>query len=217
MQDKKIVAIIPIKLNNARLPGKNIKPLGGRPLIHYVLSYLKEVREIDEIYVYCSDPSIESYLEEGIHFLERPAYLDEPTSNFTQIFESFSNKVDADIYVYAHATAPYIKPSTVSTCIHNVADLGFDSSFTAEKIQDFLWKDYAPLNFDAENVPRSQDIPPIYRETSGVYIYTKEVFETFHRRIGINPCPVEVSKREQIDINYPADFEMAEFYYNYAE
>ncbi|MDO5292212.1 MAG: acylneuraminate cytidylyltransferase [bacterium] len=217
MQAKKIVAIIPIKLNNARLPGKNTKILGGRPLISYVLSYLKKVDEIDEIYVYCSDTSIEDYLEDGIHFLKRPAYLDEPTSNFTQIFESFSRKVDADIYVYAHATAPYIKSSTIKRCIHNVTDKGFDSSFTAEKIQDFIWKDGRPLNFDAANVPRSQDIAPIYRETSGVYVFSKQVFERYHRRIGALPCPVEVTKKEQTDINYPEDFETAQLYFNYCD
>ncbi|MDO5519366.1 MAG: acylneuraminate cytidylyltransferase [bacterium] len=217
MQDKKIVAIIPIKLNNARFPGKNTKILGGRPLIKYVLSYLQQVNEIDEIYVYCSNPSIKPFLKEGIHFLERPKSLDEPTSNFTQIFESFSSKVDADVYVYAHATAPYIKPSTIKQCIHNVTDNGYDSSFTAEKIQDFLWKDGQPLNFDAANVPRSQDINPIYRETSGVYVFTKQVFKTYHRRIGAMPCPVEVTKKEQTDINYPEDFQTAQLYFNYCE
>lgn len=217
MPDKKIVAIIPIKLKNARLPGKNTKFLGDRPLIKYVLSYLKEVEEIDEIYVYCSDPVIESYLEEGISFLQRPAYLDEPTSNFTQIFDCFRNQVDADVYVYAHATAPFIKPATVKKCIENVTLYGYDSSFTAEKIQDFIWKNGKPLTFDASNVPRSQDIVPIYRETSGIYAYTKEVFAQYHTRIGQHSCPVEVTRREQIDINYPEDFEMAKLLLTYKD
>ena len=84
---------------------------------------------------------------------------------------------DADIYVYAHATAPYITVQTMQQCIEAVQSGKYDSAFCAVKIQDYLWQDGEPLNFDAANVPRSQDLKPIYRETSGVYVFTKEVFE----------------------------------------
>ena len=211
---KKIVAIMPVKLNNERLPGKNTKMLGDKPLIQYSLESLEQVEELDEIYVFCSDPSIKAYLTPKVKFLQRPARLDEPTSNFTQIFETFMKQIDADIYLYAHATAPYVTADTIRKVIQNVAEGGYDSSFTAEKIQDFLWMDNKPLNFDAANVPRSQDIPPIYRETSGVYAYTKEVFEKYRRRIGVHVYPVEVDKKESIDINYPEDFKLAELYLN---
>ena len=66
------------------------------------------------------------------------------------------------------------------------------------------------MNFDAANVPRSQDLPPIYRETSGVYVFTREVFETCHRRIGRKPYIKEVSFKEAVDINNPEDFRLAE-------
>ncbi len=211
----KVKAIVPIKLNNERLPGKNTKMLGGKPLIKHILESLDKSEKIDEIYVYCSDEEIKNYMieTEKVKFLKRPKYLDEKTSNFTQIFTEFSNTIDSDIYVYAHATAPYITTETIDKCIENVLS-GYDSSFTAEKIQDYLWQEGEPLNFDATNLPRSQDLDPIYRETSGVYVFTKEVFKNYKRRIGVNPKAVEVSFKESIDINYPKDFEMAELFYN---
>lgn len=213
---RKLVAIMPIKLQNERLPGKNTKSLGDKPLIQYALESLEQVEEIDEIYVFCSDKEIKQYLTPKVRFLERPKVLDAPTSNFSQIFEAFMKCVSADIYLYAHATAPFITPKTIRKVLHNVSEGGYDSSFTAEKIQDYLWMDNKPLNFDATNVPRSQDIPPIYRETSGVYAYTKEVFEKYHSRIGGYACPVEVSMKECVDINYPDDFKLAEVFLNYS-
>lgn len=213
--NQRVVAIMPIKLNNERLPGKNIKLLGGKPLIQYALENLETVEELDEIYVFCSDERIREYLTPKVKFIQRPKFLDEPTSNFTQIFGAFCQMVDADIYLYAHATAPYVSSETIRRVLKNVMEKGYDSSFTAEKIQDFLWKEQNPLNFDAENIPRSQDIEPIFRESSGVYAFVKEVFLDYHRRIGKNTCPVEVSRRELTDINYPEDFELAEFYLNY--
>ena len=86
----------------------------------------------------------------------------------------------------------------------------YDSAFCAVKIQDFLWKDGEPLNFDAANIPRSQDLEPIYRETSGVYVFTKEVFRMLHRRIGVRPYVKEVTYKEAVDINNPEDFALAE-------
>lgn len=204
------VAIMPIKLNNERLPGKNTMMLGGKPLLQHQLLATQKTGLADDIYVFCSDESVCQYLPDGIRFLRRSKELDLPTSNFTQIFSSFSEKIPADIYAYVHATAPFVTAETISECIRAVQSGEYDSAFCAVKIQDFLWKDGEPLNFDAENLPRSQDLEPIYRETSGVYVFTRETFEKYHRRIGKKPFIKEVSVKEAVDINAPEDFHLAE-------
>lgn len=206
----KIVSIVPIKLNNERLPGKNTLLLGGKPLISHVQEMLLQVDEIEERYVFCSDESIEEYLVDGIVYIKRDKVLDSSNANFTQIFGAFLETVDADIYVYAHATAPFITAETTRKCIEAVASGEYDSAFTATKIQDFLWSNGKPLNFDATNVPRSQDIEPIYRESSGVYVFTKEVFKTLKRRVGLHPYVLEITYKEAIDINGPEDFDLAQ-------
>lgn len=210
----KISAVIPIKMNNERLPGKNTKILGDKPLIHYIQETLLRSNFIDDIYVFCSDVRIKQYLLSGVEFLSRDKCLDLPTSNFTQIFTDFKEQIAADIYIYAHATAPYVTVETVNECINAVCSGKYDSAFCASKIQDFLWQDNSPLNFNPSNLPRSQDLNPIYRETSGVYVYTNEVFEKYHRRIGAVPFIKEVTFREAVDINEPADFELAEMLCN---
>jgi CMP-N-acetylneuraminic acid synthetase len=206
----KTTAIVPIKLNNERLPGKNIKMLGDRPLIQYILGTLTSIHDIDEIYVYCSSNSICKYLSGKIKFLKRKKELDLPSSNFNQIFDAFISVVDSDIYIYAHATAPFITAETVIDCLDKVKNGSYASAFTANKIQDYLWADGKPLNFDATNLPRSQDLKPIYRETSGIYVFTKEEYLKHRRRIGDNPYIKEVSYKEAVDINTSEDFELAQ-------
>lgn len=206
----KIVAVMPLKLINERLPGKNTKLLGNKPLLCYELDNLVQLKDLESVNVYCSNDSVVKYLPENVNFLRRPEYLDLPTSNFTQIFESFMKEIDADIYVYAHATAPFVSLETMRECINAVKSGNYDSAFCAVKIQDFLWQNGKPLNFDASNVPRSQDLEPIYRETSGVYVFTKEVFFKYRRRIGIKPFIKELEFKESVDINNPEDFELAQ-------
>lgn len=206
----KIVAIMPIKLNNERCPGKNTRILGSKPLLAHELDNLKKTGLCDSINVYCSDDAVVPFIPEGVHFVKRPEFLDLPTSNFNQIFNNFMNTVDADIYVYAHATAPFITADTMIQCIEAVKSGEYDSAFCASKIHTFLWKNGEPLNFDASNLPRTQDLEPIYQETSGVYVFTKDVYLKYGRRIGMRPFIKEVSFKETVDIDNPEDFDLAE-------
>lgn len=205
---------MPIKLKNERCPGKNTRLLGGKPLMQHELDSLKKTGLCDSINVYCSDEAVMPFIPEGVNFIKRPKELDLPTSNFTQIFTCFMNEQDADIYVYAHATAPFITVETMKQCINAVKSGEFDSAFCAVKLQDYLWQDGQPLNFDASNLPRTQDLKPIYQETSGVYAFTKEVFEKYKRRIGIKPFIKEVTFKEAVDIDNPEDFDLAEVMLN---
>lgn len=206
----RIIAVMPIKLNNERLPGKNTKMLGSKPLLQYQLNNLRATGMADVIYVFCSDEAVVPYLPNGVSYLKRPEYLDLPTSNFTQIFDVFMTMQEADIYIYIHATAPFVTVETMRECIEAVVSGEYDSAFCASKIQDYLWENGKPLNFDAANIPRSQDLKPIYRETSGIYVFTKEVYKKHHRRIGRKPFVKEVSFKEAVDINNPEDFKLAQ-------
>lgn len=210
----KIVAIMPIKLNNQRCPGKNTRILGNKPLLQHELDSLIETGLCSSINVYCSDKAIIPFLPDGVNFIQRPTFLDLPISNFTQIFDHFMNTRDADIYVYAHATAPFITVDTMKQCIEAVISDEYDSAFCAVKLQDYLWQDGEPLNFNPSNLPQTQDLKPIYQETSGVYVFTKEVYKLYKRRIGKRPFIKEVSFKEAIDIDKPEDFLLAEIFEN---
>ena len=185
----KIVAIMPIKLINERCPGKNTRMLGGKPLLQYELDSLKKTGLCDSINVFCSSEDVIPFIPEGVNFIKRSKDLDLPTANFNQIFSAFVRELDSDIYVFAHATAPFISVQTMSECIEAVKSGEYDSAFCAE---------------------RTQDLQPIYKETSGVYVFTKEVFLEYGRRIGIKPFVKCVGFKEMVDIDNPEDFDLAE-------
>lgn len=211
----KITAFVPIKLNNERLPGKNTKAFtNGKPLIHYVLHSLKQVEGLDEIYVYCSNESIQSYLPGGIRFLKRPSSLDLSTTPFNEVLTSFAKTVDSDYYLLTHATAPFLSPMTFTKAITAMKSGKYDSVFTVKKLQEFLWKDNQPVNYDPISIPRTQDLPLYYTETCGLYIYSKELILNEGRRIGSHPFLLEISSLEAFDINTPDDFAIADGIYN---
>ena len=109
---KKIAAYVPIKLNNARTPGKNIKPFDdGTPLCQFMFNSLKKVDGIDEIYCFCSDERIQEYLPAGIKFLKRNPSLDTAETQCQDLIKAFTETVEADIYVLCHVTSPFLKAS----------------------------------------------------------------------------------------------------------
>jgi len=207
----KTVAFVPIKLNNERFPGKNIKPFtNGQPLIRYILDTLLQVENVDERYVYCSSEEIIPYLPEGIRFLKRDAYYDLSTTPFNQVLASFAQLVEADVYVLAHATAPFMSAASITLGVEKVTGGEYDCALAVNRLQEFVWKDGRPFNYEVENIPRTQDLPLMYTETCGLYVYTREVILGKNRRIGDRPYLIEVSKIEACDINTRDDFVVAD-------
>lgn len=212
----KIIAIVPMKLNNRRLPQKNTKPFtNGKPLCWYILNTLLSVPEIDEVCVYCSNPDIKRFIPEKVKYFRRSESLDQDTTHMNEVLRCFSKDVSADIYVMTHTTAPFISADSIRKGLKAVIEDEFDSSFSAKRLQDFLWKDGIPLNYDPRSIPRTQDLPLLYEETSGFYIYRSEVMTKLGRRIGDKPYIVEVGEIESIDIDEKEDFMIADAIFNH--
>ena len=188
----KTAAFVPIRLNSQRVSGKNLRPLSGSPLMCHILRTLTEVEGIDEVYVYCSKE------------------LDRDTTLGREIYDSFTAEVEADLYVLAHATSPFIRAETVADALRKVVSGEYDSAFSAEKIQTFAWYEGRPLNYSPENIPRTQTIEPVYIETSAFFIFPRALWTGRHRRIGDRPYMAVVDRIEGLDIDYPEDFTMAE-------
>ncbi len=205
----KVVGLIPIKLRNQRLPGKNTRPLGDKVLCEYLFDTVRKIKNIDEIYVYCSDESICEYIPEGIKFLKRPESLDTDEIKSKDIIDAFVKTIDADVYALMHVTQPFIKKESISVAVDKVVREGYDSAFTAHEIREFAWYKGKPLNYDFSNVVRTQELEPVYTEGE-LFVFEKKVFTEMGRRIGNNPFIQPITWRENVCIDDIYDFQLAE-------
>lgn len=209
----KVVSFIPIKLNNQRLPGKNTMMLNGRPTCDYIFETVSNINKIDEKYVYCSNeeikPYIAPYAHKGLSFLKRDVYLDGFQVKGLEIIDRFIKDVDADIYVLTHVTQPFTKAGSIENALEKVISGEYDSAFSAVVLQDYMWMNGKPFNYDMKDMVRTQDLEPIYMETGAFYIFRKEVFTSLGQRIGKNPYIYEIDQFEAVDIDTAEDFEFA--------
>jgi CMP-N-acetylneuraminic acid synthetase len=209
----KVVAFVPIKLNNERLPNKNILPLGDKPLCRHLLDTLTEVEEIDEVYVFCSDESIIKYLPAKVKFLKREKELDAFTAKHYDIVQSFISRIEADVYVNAHVTNPFLKSDNIRRGLRSILNGEYDSVCAVSEIREHLWFKGKPYNFTFDNPPRTQDLEPLFAET-GLFMYKKEVFINTRTRYGEKVFLLPIDKIEATDINYPEDYELAKAIYS---
>lgn len=214
---EKVVSLIPIKLNNQRLPGKNLMDLNGKPLCDYIFTTINKVDLVSENYVYCSDEQIKQYIPDGIKFLKRDSYLDGFQVKGLEIIDHFVKDVDADIYVLTHVTQPFTKPESIQKALEKVLYEGYDSAFSCIKIQDYCWYKGKPFNYDMQDIVTTQNLEPIYMETGAFFIFRKEVFTELHQRIGKNPYMCVIDEIEAVDIDTAEDFEFAKVVARYLE
>lgn len=208
----KTIAFITIKLNSQRLPNKNILPLGGQPLSWHICNTLLKCETIDEIYIYCSEERVMDYVPHNskIIFRRRSNWLDGDSILAQDTYQAFVNEVDADIYVAALTTAPFVAATSIDSAVKKVQSGQYDSAFSAKKIQTFIWYQGKPLNYSPESIPRTQDLDPVLVETSGFFVFKKELWTTYQRRIGFKPYIQIVDDIEAVDIDTKEDYEFAE-------
>ncbi|MDR0644178.1 MAG: hypothetical protein LBG05_04580 [Treponema sp.] len=216
----KKVAYMPIKLNNERMPGKNIKAFdNGYPLVQYVLRTLDDCiteRIIDEAYCFCSSVEIQRYFpqETRVKFLLRDTSLDSAEAASNDIMKRFCKQIPADIYALIHATCPFTSKDAIKYAI-NLIERGIsDSAIACKKTQSFLFnRDGKALNFDVLKIPRTQDLDALFEPTTGLWAFNKDLAE-IGRTIGDKPALFEAAPIETVDIDYEEDFMMANIIWN---
>ena len=221
-----ITALIPIKMESLRVPGKNTRMLGNRPLCQYIFQTLLRVKNagyIDRICVYCSNPTIKEYLLPDIEYIQRPISLDGHEVEGLTIYREFQKTVKSDWYLLCHTTSPFLHADTIIDSITKVVrpplqspsqSSPYDSAMTVARLQTFTWFDGKPLNYYPQrSIPRTQTLDPVYWETSGLYLFSSTLLDsTPPTRIGKNPYLVVVEGRERIDIDNIEDWDLAEAY-----
>lgn len=205
----KVTAFATVKLDSQRVPHKNIRVVGTKPLCYHALNMALHVKGINDVVVYCSDEEVQKYTPEKVRFLKREKWLDGDGVRAKDTYTAYVNEVDADIYVALLTTAPFIKAETLEHALSKVVSGECDSAFCVKRVQNFAWYKGNPLNYNPQEIPRTQDLEPVFVETSGFFIFRKELWTKEGRRIGYKPYIQELDDIEGMDIDTPADLEMA--------
>ncbi|UUC47041.1 acylneuraminate cytidylyltransferase family protein [Flavobacterium cerinum] len=217
----KTIAIIPARGGSKRLPGKNIKRLGEKPLIAHSIEYAKANPDIiDAVVVSTDDPEIKKVaLSYGVIVIDRPEVLSgdlEPTvtalKHVLQTLEIVPENV-----VLLQATNPLRPETLLKDSFEKYRRSGTDSLFSVTPIIRKLGKitdqKFVPFNYQIGQ--RSQDMEPLYFENGLLYISKAELILKEEKIISEQAIPWIVEHPfADLDIDTEADFEYADYLYH---
>lgn len=209
---KMIVAFVPLKLHNERLPNKNLLLLDNIPLFMHIINTLMSIEIIDKIYVFCSNDMIKDYLPSNVIFLKRDEQLDRSETIGIDVYKAFASEIKASTYVLCHATSPFISKDSIENGLYNVLYNGYESSMSVEICKKHSYFKSKPINFTQGSWPRTQDLESIYKSNSAFFIFKNHVLDDMHTHISPhNNFLVVCDEIESVDIDYPSDFEYAKY------
>jgi CMP-N,N'-diacetyllegionaminic acid synthase len=220
----RILGIIPARKGSKRVPGKNTRSLGGVPLIEYSLKACKRARSFTSLIVSSDDEKVKEIvgLHSDVSFVRRP---DEFATDTSPAIEYVRHALAVtkgrwDVIVIVQPTTPFVRAEDIDGTINLLISKEAKSAVSVMRIEQMhhpfklkvMDRDGILLPFlqDEGNIKAAHELPDVYTRNGGVYASTMDVIEK-GMVIG-EPCVGYVMPNERsIDINYPVDFEFAEF------
>jgi CMP-N-acetylneuraminic acid synthetase len=212
---KKIDIFIPLKGASQRVPGKNMRPFGGKPLFHTILATLAEAERVDGIFIDTDSDVIAesaSVFDQVTVIRRKEELLGHDVSVNWLIKDFLVDHPEIGHLGQTHCTNPLLSAATIDAAVGAYFDDEDTTSlFTVTRIQARLYdKDGKALNHNPDELLPTQDLDPIYLENSNLYIFERNAFFDEDARITSKAMMWEMDPYEAVDIDEEKDFRMAE-------
>ncbi len=165
-----IIAMIPARLGSKRVKNKNLRLLGGKPLVCHVVETCKQAGIFDDIYINSESDLLKPIADQyGVKFYKRPEYLASDTATNDDFVFDFIRHIPCDIIIQVNPTSPFITVDDLQGFVKTMqwGGWGVLLSVKEERIEA-LWQGI-PLNFNPKKpMPPSQNLDPILLFSSGI-------------------------------------------------
>jgi len=219
-----ILALVPARGGSKRLPGKNILPLGGKPLIAWTIEAARACPGVGAVLVSTDDAAIAAAARAAGALVPwlRPAELATDTAGSVEValhaldwYEQTHGAVDGLLLL--QPTSPFRAPATLARGLALFAGGGGAGVLGVSpapshpawtmKLEDGLLVPYLP----GQAALRSQDLPPAYVINGAFYLVTPASLRAARSFVGAATLPLVMdSACEAIDIDTADDFAAAQ-------
>lgn len=215
-----VCAVIPARGGSKGVPRKNVRLIGGEPLVARAIHSLLDVPAIDTVVVSTDDLEIAAVARgAGAQVIGRPDELSDDLASSESALQHALEELAVggslpDITVFVQATSPFINPDDVERAISLVRDGRCDVAFSVTRSDVHLWRSGPAgaegVNHDQRFRLRRQDREPEFAETGAFYVMRTQGFlEHRHRFFGRIEF-VEIDPTDALEIDTEHDFRLAE-------
>lgn len=214
-----IVAFIPVRGGSKSIPGKNIRPIAGRPLVYWVLDAASACPEIDQVYVATDGPDIraavEAYGSPRVTVIGRSPETATDTASTESAMIEFARTQSARHIVLIQATSPLLQASDLSRGIQLLRDRKADSLVSVVHQKRFRWNlepdgVATPVNYDPAHRPRRQDFAGDHVENGAFYVSDRQLLLRTGSRLHGRMVACPMSDESYLELDEPSDWPLIE-------
>jgi CMP-N,N'-diacetyllegionaminic acid synthase len=224
LNNERVIAVIPARGGSKTVPGKNIRPLGGKPLIVWSIEVAQQVSEIDRVIVSTDDAQIASISREhGAEVYARPPHLATDAALVIDALKDLVETLRAEQaepgwLVLLEPTCPLRTAADVRDCLQVLSQGGYDSVATfkeAELNPHRAWHivEGVPQVFIPGAIPwlPRQLLPKAYQLNGAVYVFRVNLLAGETKSILPGKAAAVVMPRDRShDIDDSVDFAVVE-------
>ncbi len=222
-----IAAFIPARGGSERIAGKNIRKLGGYPLLAYAIAGARNAGIFDQkIYVSTEDDKIAAVAREyGAEVLKRPArYAQDDSPDIEWIEHALEQLPDIETGMILRPTNPFRTPSDIKAawkCWLAVRN-SVDSLRSIRPVQETPYKMWNLIFADFSRIQPllhhwghyydapTQEVPPVYIQNGAIQIFTRKCIELYGNQTGSEVVPFLLTGPAALDLNDEWDWMKAE-------
>jgi len=227
----KVIGIIPARGGSKAVPRKNIKLLGGKPLLFYMLNSALGSNMLDYVVVSSEDDEIldvaKKYGKKNkkLVLIKRPKYLAKDNTFSPPVLEHATRKIEKekgykfDYVVMLQVTTPFVTSDDIDRSIKKIIKTKADSVVSVHEINDThpvkikkivndMLLQYVPGL--KETILRRQDLSLVYKRNGGIYVSKRDVIMKHGLLWGKICRPYIMPPERSVDINNIVDFYTAE-------
>lgn len=226
----RVIAVISARAGSKGVPGKNLRPLGDRPLIAHMIGAAVESPLVDRVIMSTEDNRIAGVSREfGAETpFVRPPELATDLVPLVAVVKHAMEALDrqgdrADIVLQLAPTCPFVRTSTITRAVEHVA--GAEAAVTIKRIEHehpYRAKElhadgtFTPFlkDIDVEKYQSRQELPELYCTSGAIYARRRALLEQWTGRnfaMGARPKGIVLDDIESVNIDRPVDFLFAEY------
>ncbi len=215
------VAVIPARAGSKGIPGKNLLPFCGKPLVTWSIEQAKMAEGVDSVWVSSDGDDILSVARAyGAYGIRRPDAISGDVASSESAWLHALDEIErqgheVEWMVGMQATSPLRSPEDIGRAIRQAKDQGLDSLLSVTEIEDFfMWglKDGEPfsVNYDYRDRKPRQQIEKRYLENGSFYIFRPEILRRLGNRLGGKIGIYVMERHKMFQIDNPEDVRLCE-------
>ncbi|MBW2476842.1 MAG: acylneuraminate cytidylyltransferase [Deltaproteobacteria bacterium] len=208
------IALVPLRGGSKSIPGKNIKPIAGKPLCAWSLEAAVNSGIFHQVIVSTDSSDIASVVNSlnlGVTVLPRPAELATDTASTEAVMLYVAEQLEFDVMTLVQATSPFVAARHFQEAYQRFVEGQCDSLLSAVRQKRFYWTiDGKPINYNPQQRPRRQDFAGVFMENGAFYMTKKDVLLTEKCRLGGRIGVYEMPSISAVEIDEEEDWEIVE-------